>query len=112
MSDLWLQVCEACGTVQYPRREVCVTCLGGHLVARAVMADGVVLSTALLHTSLEPETALPQRIATVLLDCGPRMIVFAADAAIGPGTRVTVRRDGDRYGAVIPSAEKEDQSHG
>ncbi|MFT4053487.1 MAG: zinc ribbon domain-containing protein [Novosphingobium sp.] len=75
-----LQKCRSCGTVNYPSREACLSCLGDELDWREVPANGRLLATCSIHRTLEPafEGLLPLRLGTVVLDCGPQMIVFAA----------------------------------
>jgi uncharacterized OB-fold protein len=89
---LALQVCDECGSVNYPPRELCGACLADALQWRAVADTGVVQSLTELHYSLEPHYAarLPWRIASVHLDCGP--VVFAhLQPGVAIGDRVAVR---------------------
>lgn len=70
---LVLQVCEQCGTVQYPAREVCRNCLGGELTPGPVDGGGTVVSWCRLHASLEAEfrDRLPMLVASIRLTTGP-----------------------------------------
>ena len=98
---LQLQVCGACGRVNYPSRELCGNCLADDLGWQAVNAAGTVQSLTELHYSLENhyQQHLPWPVASVKLDCGP-----VALAHLQPGTplleRVSLRvlsdRDGNR----------------
>ena len=103
--DLRLQVCSACGQVNYPSRELCGNCLADALHWQAVDAEGTVQSLTELHYSLEEDYAqrLPWRVASVKLDCGP-----IALAHLEPGVslmdRVIVRVVSDRYGNPMLAA--------
>ncbi len=78
--ELLLQHCPECGTMQYPPREVCKTCLQHELEWKAVSPQGSLLSWTVLHTSLEPafQKHLPCCIAEIKLDCGAQLIVQLA----------------------------------
>ncbi len=88
---LVLQVCKACGAVQYPPREVCRACLGEGLDWQEVKAQGTVLATTSLQASLEPwfRAHLPWRIGTVKLACGPVVIAHLA-SGVTTGSHVTL----------------------
>ena len=92
MSTLELPVCEACGTAQYPVREVCVRCLSDLLRPQSVKASGVILARTLLHRSMDTRFAprLPLAIGSVKLDAGPVAIAIL-DGDLAPGARVQVR---------------------
>ena len=92
MSSLELPVCEACGTAQYPVREVCVRCLSDRLRREPVKAGGVILARTVLHRSMDTRFAprLPLAIGSVKLDAGPVAIALL-DGDLAPGTRVQVR---------------------
>jgi uncharacterized OB-fold protein len=89
---LTLQVCRDCGRAQYPSGDVCRHCLSGELAWSVKRGTGKVLATAVVHASLDPSFRErgPWRICSVLLDTGPRVIAFAADAAITAGDAVEV----------------------
>lgn len=86
-----LQRCSDCGTWQYPRRDVCRSCLSDALAMADDPGSGRLLATSDLHRSLEPDVAarLPLRIGTVLLDAGPHLICFVEDGLV-PGRRVVL----------------------
>ncbi len=90
--ELTLQTCSACGQPQYPWREVCRYCLGGDLPWDRVPGAGKVLAVAEVHISLHPvfRERAPWRICSVLLEAGPVVIAYAADAAIAAGAAVMV----------------------
>ena len=72
-----LQVCEACGAVQYPPREACLRCLSPKLKWRAQSGEGGLLATTTLHHSndLFFRERLPWRLGLVHLDAGPTVMV-------------------------------------
>ena len=108
MSTLELPVCEACGTVQYPVREVCVRCLSDRLRREAVQTGGVVLARTALHRSMDTRFAprLPLAIGSVKLDAGPLAIVIL-DGDLAPGARVQVRAMPGPEGRAVLHASSE-----
>ena len=102
MSTLELPVCEACGTAQYPVREVCVACLSDRLRRQPVKTGGVILARTVLHRSMDTRFAprLPLAIGSVKLDAGPVAIaILAADLA--PGARVQLRATPGAEGRTV-----------
>jgi uncharacterized OB-fold protein len=68
---LALQRCTACGTMQYPPRELCANCLADTLEWRVSDdAPGEVMANTVLHHSHEPAfgAMLPMRVGLVRLD--------------------------------------------
>jgi uncharacterized OB-fold protein len=106
---LWLPVCEECGTVSYPLRELCAHCLSDRLAWQPVGEAGTVLATTTIHHSNEPyfRPRLPLRIASVRLDAGPVLLVFLAQAALAEGARVRVRIRTEEGGAALLAASAE-----
>jgi len=88
-----LQRCTACGRLQYPRRDVCGTCLADTLEWIDDTGHGSLLAATTLHRSLDEtlRQTLPQRIGTVRLDAGPHLLAFL-EGETAPGDRVAVRR--------------------
>jgi NAD(P)-dependent dehydrogenase (short-subunit alcohol dehydrogenase family)/uncharacterized OB-fold protein len=71
-----LQVCAACGKVQYPPRDVCGGCLSNRLGWRDLPDTGDLIAgsvTLVSHAPYYRERA-PWRIGTVRLDIGPSVI--------------------------------------
>jgi uncharacterized OB-fold protein len=95
---LALQRCVKCGTVQYPPRELCSTCLADQLELRTPdTEDGEVLASTVLHHSHEAAfgEALPMRIGLVRLDPGPTVVCFLTEGCdVGTRVRITARNDG------------------
>ena len=103
---LALQRCTACGTVQYPPRELCVACLADTLEWRVTDdACGEVLASTVLHHSHESAfcVMLPMRVGLVRLDAGPTAVCFLAEGcSAGMRVSVTARLDGE--GRAVLSA--------
>ncbi|MGQ0546104.1 MAG: Zn-ribbon domain-containing OB-fold protein [Betaproteobacteria bacterium] len=104
-----LPVCEECGTVQYPVREVCVQCLSDRVPRRPVEPGGMLLACTRLHRSMDERYAprLPLAIASVKLDAGPIAIVLL-QSECKIGTRVRIRLTAGPVGKTILSAVAED----
>ena len=111
---LELQVCEECGTVQYPPRDACGTCLSPDLSWRKQSPLGELLSVATLHHSnhLYFRERLPWRIGVVRMDSGPTVIAFLTDSVVAPDslggpqrTRVQVLLRLDRAGQAVLVAQ-------
>jgi NAD(P)-dependent dehydrogenase (short-subunit alcohol dehydrogenase family)/uncharacterized OB-fold protein len=100
-----LQVCEACGAVQYPPREMCRQCLSGALVWREQAGTGELLAETTLHHSndLYFREHLPWRLGLVRLDAGPTAVVhLPAHCALAPcRVRVGARLDKSGQGVLV-----------
>ncbi len=105
---LALQRCTACGTMQYPPRELCADCLADTLEWRVTDdALGEVLANTVLHHSHEPAfgAMLPMRVGLVRLDAGPTAVCFLADdCSAGMRVSVTARLDGEGRAVLSASA--------
>lgn len=88
-----VQICTACDTVQYPRREVCRACLSAALEDREDSGAGTLLAIATAHRSLEEAfgPTLPAVIGKALLDCGIHVVCFVRDGS-KVGARITLSR--------------------
>lgn len=108
---LELPVCEACGRVQYPPREVCGHCLADALVWRAVTPTAKLLAATRLHHSNEPYFAerLPRRQGLVALDEGAQAVVHLGGNA-APGDEISLHAMLDRSGegVLVGRSEKTD----
>ena len=84
-----IQSCAACGARQYPSRDICWNCLSDALPFLEDSGTGRVLAETVIHRSLEAafQPQLPVRVATVLLDSGPRLLCFLEGGAAA-GDRV------------------------
>ena len=93
--QLSLPVCLDCGTVQYPVRDTCCSCLSPRLQFREVGDQGTVVATTVLYRSGDPRFApsLPLRIATVRLDGGPVVIAHLPGQEAPQRVRVTAALD-------------------
>jgi uncharacterized OB-fold protein len=98
-SNVALQHCTRCGTIQYPPRELCVACLADQLEWRVAPSEtGELLANTLLHHSHVEEfrSALPLHVGLVRLDAGPSVICFLATGChAGRRVRVTAHNDAD-----------------
>jgi uncharacterized OB-fold protein len=103
---LALQRCTKCGSVQYPPRELCSSCLADQLEWRTTDAEGgEVLASAALHHSHEAAFRgdLPLRVGLVRLDAGPTFVCFLA-AGCDAGTRVGITARNDASGRTVLTA--------
>ena len=102
---LRLQCCATCGTLQYPSRELCASCLADTLEYTDSSNLGEVLATTELHHSHEPafRSHLPLHVGLVRLDAGPTTVCFLAPNST-PGTRVQVTATIDSTGRQILTA--------
>jgi NAD(P)-dependent dehydrogenase (short-subunit alcohol dehydrogenase family)/uncharacterized OB-fold protein len=98
-----LQQCRDCGTVQYPPRESCQTCLSVLLDWKVQPGGGELLAQTVLHHSndLFFRERLPWRLGLVKLDCGP-IVVAHLHASVAQ--RVRVRAMLDRAGQAVIAA--------
>ena len=111
---LELQHCADCGTVQYPSRSACVTCLSHRLEWRETNGAGELISGTVLHHSNELyyRERVPLRLGTVRLDAGPALLVhLQGDCAAAP-SRVRVSAHLDKSGqAVLIALPAEDTAN-
>lgn len=98
-----LQVCDACGAVQYPPREMCHQCLGEQLRWRKMDGAGELLSVTNVHVSqdLYFRARTPWRLGMVRLDCGPTVILHLHAACPQPPSRVRVEARLDKSGQGV-----------
>jgi len=97
-----LQVCQHCGAVQYPPREVCRECLSEHLHWQPVNPAGTLIATTTLHHSndLYFRERLPWRIGTVRMDVGVSVVVHVHGDCVQNG-RVKLALKLDRSGQAV-----------
>ncbi|VWX55903.1 NAD(P)-dependent dehydrogenase, short-chain alcohol dehydrogenase family [Burkholderiales bacterium 8X] len=109
-----LQVCEDCGTVQYPPREVCHKCVSPRLHWTPQDGAGQLLGSTTLHHSndLFFRERLPWRLGLVHLDVGPTLMVHL-HGEVGPApARIRVGAHIDRAGqAVLIGFPSEGSAH-
>ncbi len=109
-----LQVCEDCGTVQYPPREACCKCLSPQLRWREQDGAGQLLaSTTLDHSNdMYFRERLPWRLGLVHLDAGPTLMVHLHGEVGDAPAQVRVGAQLDRAGqAVLIGFPKEGSAH-
>ena len=103
-----LQHCTSCGSVQYPPREVCLTCLDDALEwRRSEHVAGELLAVAMLHHSFEPafRERLPRRVGLVRILGGPTAVSFVGGGcAGGDAVRVTASLDAEGRAVLFAAA--------
>jgi NAD(P)-dependent dehydrogenase (short-subunit alcohol dehydrogenase family)/uncharacterized OB-fold protein len=106
-----LQQCRDCGTVQYPPREACQTCLSISLHWKTQSGNGELLARTVLHHSndLFFRERLPWRLGLVKLDCGPTVVAHLHASIEKPpaGIRVTAVLDRAGQAVLVALPEKE-----
>jgi NAD(P)-dependent dehydrogenase (short-subunit alcohol dehydrogenase family)/uncharacterized OB-fold protein len=100
-----LQVCGACGAVQYPPREACHQCLSGTLRWREQSGAGELMAETTVHHSndLYFRERAPWRLGLVRLDAGPTAVVHL-HGGCGPApcrVRVGARLDKSGQGVLL-----------
>jgi NAD(P)-dependent dehydrogenase (short-subunit alcohol dehydrogenase family)/uncharacterized OB-fold protein len=100
---LELQVCDRCGTVQYPPREACVKCLNGTLIWREHSGRGELLAATTLHHSNDAyfRGRMPWNIGMVRLNGDVTVIAHLHHACLGSRGAVRVRALLDRGGRGV-----------
>jgi len=98
-----LQQCRDCGTVQYPPREACQSCLSIRLDWKPQSPEGELLSDTVLHHSndLFFRERLPWRLGLVKLDCGPTVVAHLHDNLPPAPSRAVVAAKLDRAGQAV-----------
>jgi uncharacterized OB-fold protein len=104
---LGLERCTACGTVQYPPRELCALYLTDKLEWRVTEAEGgEVLAATALHRSHEAafRDTLPLCVGPVRLDPGPTVVCWLPARSQHPrivrGGRICHSRSVRRHAAI------------
>ena len=103
LGRLELQVCGACGAVQYPPRETCHQCLSGPLRWRKQSGAGELIAETTVHHSNDSyfRERVPWRLGLVRLDVGPTAVVHLHGACGPAPTRVRVSARLDKSGQGI-----------
>lgn len=88
---LAMQHCPACGSAQYPPRELCQHCLQDGLVWRETATHGHIINRVAIHSSLweyfkRRTSDAPWPIATVKLDCDATVFAHLALPSFAPRT--------------------------
>jgi NAD(P)-dependent dehydrogenase (short-subunit alcohol dehydrogenase family)/uncharacterized OB-fold protein len=106
-----LQQCRDCGTVQYPPREACQSCLSVRLSWKQQDDNGELLASTVLHHSndLFFRERLPWRLGLVRLACGPTVVAHLhADVPAAPARlRVAARLDRAGQAVLVGLPDKE-----
>ena len=101
-----LQRCAECGTVPYPPRDACPSCLSVELSWVDVAPEGELLAETTIRTStnLYFRERAPWRTGTVKLDAGP-VIICHVHGDVKPHARVRLRNLLDRSGQGVMLAQ-------
>jgi uncharacterized OB-fold protein len=99
---LVIQVCQPCGTAQFPPDLVCHRCLGDELGFEEVTGDGVVYSFAIYTRSFDPAFDVPYVLALIDLADRPEVRLMTNiietpfdEITIGMPVEVTFEPRGD-----------------
>ncbi len=97
-----LQVCADCGTVIYPPRDACPSCLSARLPYRDIDNGGMLIAETTVRVSTDPyfRERVPWRVGTVKLDAGPMLVAHLHDDA-REGARVRLSLKLDKSGAPV-----------
>jgi NAD(P)-dependent dehydrogenase (short-subunit alcohol dehydrogenase family)/uncharacterized OB-fold protein len=98
-----LQVCQDCGAVQYPPREVCRACLSHCLVWRLQDGRGELITETVLRAPQELyfRERLPWRVGNIRLDAGVNVIAFVHASVGAAPCRVRIDAALDRAGQAV-----------
>jgi len=98
-----LQVCDACGAVQYPPREACHRCLAGTLRWREQSGAGELIAETTVHHSNDAyfRERVPWRLGLVRLDAGPTAVVHLHGGCAPAPSRVRVGARLDKSGQGV-----------
>ncbi len=108
-SELRLQQCDDCGSVLYPPRDACSSCLSVDLSWQAVSALGTLLAQTNVHISTNTyfRERAPLRVATVRMDAGPSIICHVhADCEAGARVQMINRLDKAGQGVLMALPQK------
>jgi len=98
-----LQVCRACGAVQYPPREACHRCLSSLLDWKLQTGGGELLAeTRLLHSHDDFfRGRVPIRLGLVRLESGPTAVVYLHSSVASAPARVRIEARLDKAGQGV-----------
>jgi NAD(P)-dependent dehydrogenase (short-subunit alcohol dehydrogenase family)/uncharacterized OB-fold protein len=105
-----LQVCTDCGTVVYPPRDACPSCLSPRLPFCDVDPCGVLVAETTVRTSTDPyfRERTPWRLGTVKLDAGPVLVAHLhGDAVEGARVRLALKLDKSGSAVVLALPEQD-----
>jgi uncharacterized OB-fold protein len=110
-AEFILQICENCGSLQYPPRELCKDCLADKLVWKRVINRGKLISHTVLHASTNAffRKTGPRQIALVKLDAGVILFAHLASKDAKTGERIYLLNMIDLSGEAVFVAIVEDR---
>jgi NAD(P)-dependent dehydrogenase (short-subunit alcohol dehydrogenase family)/uncharacterized OB-fold protein len=108
-----LQVCDDCGDVAYPPRDVCPRCLSAKLHFRDIDPNGRLIAVITVRVSTDPyfRERMPWRVGTIKLDAGPVVVAHLhGDAVEGARVRLALKLDksGSAVMLALPGEETPD----
>lgn len=97
-----LQHCAECGTIQYPPRDACLSCIGTDLEWRDTDPNGTLLAETTVQTSTKLffRERAPWRMGSVKLDAGP-VVLCHIHADCSRGSTITLLNRLDRSGQGV-----------
>jgi NAD(P)-dependent dehydrogenase (short-subunit alcohol dehydrogenase family)/uncharacterized OB-fold protein len=100
-----LQVCDDCGTVVYPPRDACPSCLSPRLPFRDIDPHGVLVARTTVRVSTDNyfRERQPWPVGLVKLDAGPPVVAHL-HGDVAEGGRVRLIAALDRSGAAVMMA--------
>jgi NAD(P)-dependent dehydrogenase (short-subunit alcohol dehydrogenase family)/uncharacterized OB-fold protein len=100
-----LQVCAGCGTVVYPPRDACPSCLSPRLPFEDVNPHGTLVAQTTVHVSTDNyfRERQPWPVGLVKLDVGPAVVAHL-HGDVAEGSRVRLMAALDRGGAAVMMA--------
>lgn len=104
-----LQTCADCGTVQYPPRDACGSCLSVELNWTDVSPVGRLIAgtTVRISTNVYFRERTPWRVGTVRLDIGPSVICHVhGDVAVDDPVRLIIKLDKSGQGVMFALPQK------
>ena len=105
-----LQVCSDCGTVIYPPRDACPSCLSARIPFTPVENGGTLLAETTVRTSTDPyfRERTPWRVGTVRLDAGPIVVAHLhGDTVEGARVRLELKLDKSGAPAMLALPEQD-----
>ncbi|MGE4612550.1 MAG: SDR family NAD(P)-dependent oxidoreductase [Paracoccaceae bacterium] len=99
-----LQHCGRCGTIQYPPRDACCSCLSPELSWQETDTEATILAESRVHVSPDPyfRERLPWRMGSVKLAAGPVAVCHLhGDVGRGDKVRMALKLDKAGQGVLI-----------
>ncbi len=107
-----MPVCNQCGHIQYPEREICKKCLSDQIATQDVDATGTVIAKVTLAHSLDTlfKGNLPWPIASILLNSNVSIIAHLKSDDLQANDPVKIQQITDPKGRSVLVAVPMDQT--